>query len=333
MEGLREDSIGKDSHDRSYNDRPLSPLVYTNETILPTEGKNLVLRTNILVGNENLLSRQQSSQNEMIASQESLGFLCPMRTTSFISAHDEHPQESQETQERLLERLSVPASSKQKRKMSPQSPFTTIPIWTPETSLGSFTLPRIDEKSSNERESCDLVEFIRFLCSDVSAYSLQQSNPYAASQGTVFGIVLFDPRATRLGKEMHRLATTLSRFVHSGTSRVPSMGSIFFLGSSMLEHDLRPDDLRFCLRDTWTGIGRDHSYGCLSWNLSKRCVGMSIGQDELHSESTRCGYVMTSEPARSVPRTPWIDMTFDDTAIAVLGEYTSIEPLAHVLYK
>ncbi|KAJ5197580.1 hypothetical protein N7449_008059 [Penicillium cf. viridicatum] len=334
MEGLREDSIGKNSHDQACNDRPLSPLVYINETILPAEDNNPVLGTSILVDNENLSSRQYSSQNDgMIASQESLGFSCPMRTTNFISAHEEHSQELQETQKRLLERLLVPASSKQKRKMSPQSPLTTIPIWTPETSLGSFTLPRIDKKSSNERESCDLVEFVRCLFSDESASSLQESNPYAASQGTGFGIVLFDPKATRLGKEMHRLATTLSSFVHTETSPAPCMGSIFFLGSSMLEHDLRPGDLRFCLRGTWTDIGRDHFYGCLSWNLSKRCDGISIGQDELHSGSNRCGYDMTSEPARSVPRTPRIEMTFDETAIAVLGEYISIEPLAHVLYK
>lgn len=334
MEGLREDSMGKDSHDRAYNDRPISPLVYINETILPAEDNNPVLGTSILVDNENLSSRQYSSQDDgMIASQESLGSSCPLRTTSFISAHEEPSQELQETQKRLVERLLVPASSKQKRKMSPQSPLTTIPIWTPETSLGSFTLPRIDEKSSNERESCDLVEFVRCLFSDESASFLRESNPYAASQCTGFGIVLFDPKTTRLGKEMHRLATTLSSFVHTGTSPVPCMGSIFFLGSSMLEYDLRPGDLRFCLRGTWTDIGRDHFYGCLSWNLSKRCDDISIGQNELHSESDRRGYDMTSEPARSVSRIPRIEMTFDETAIAVLGEYISIEPLAHVLYK
>lgn len=310
MEGLGGDPIGKGSHDRSYNDRPLSPLVYINETILPVEDKNPLPGISILVDNENLPSCQNYSQSD-----------------GNIASH-----ELQETQERHLERLLVPVPSQQKRKMSPQSPLTTIPIWTPETSLGSFTLPRVDEKSSNERESCDLVEFVRYLCCDGSASSLQQSNPYAASQGTVFGIVLFDPKGARLGKEMHRLATTLSTFVHTGTSGVPSMGSIFFLGSSMLHRDLRPDDLRFCLRDTWTGIGRDHFYGCLSWDLSKRCDGISIRQDELHSESNRCGYDTTSEPARSVPRTPWIEITFDETAIAVLGEYISVEPLAHFLY-
>ncbi|KAJ5602420.1 hypothetical protein N7537_005376 [Penicillium hordei] len=332
MEGLHEDSIGKDSHDRAYSDRLLSPLVYINETILPAKDNNPVLGTSILVDNENLSCHQRQNDG-MIASQESLGFSCPNRTTSLISAHDGHSQELQETQNQLLERVLVPTSCKQKRKMSPQSPLTTIPIWTPDISLGSFTLPRIGEKSSNERESCDLFEFIRCLCSDESASSLQESNPYAASQGAGFGIVLLNPKVTRLGREMHRLATTISRFVHTGTSPVPCMGSIFFLGSSMLEHDLCPGDLRFCLRGTWTNIGRDHFYGCLSWNLSKRCDGISIGQDELHSESNRCGYDMTSELGRSVLRTPWIEMTFDETVIAVLGEYISIEPLVHILYK
>lgn len=337
MEGLFEDSIGKDSHGRSCNDHPLSPLVYIDETILPTEGNNPVLETSILVDNENLSSRQHSSQKDgKIASQESSGFLRPKWAASSISAHEKHPQELHKAQEGLSDKLLVPTSSTQQCKMSPQSPLTTIPIWTPETSLGSFALPQIDEKPGNDRESCDLDEFVRCLCSDESASSLQQSNPCAASQGTGFGIVLFDPKATQLGKEMHRLATTLSSFVHTGTSTLPSMGSIFFLGSSMLERDLRPDDLRFCLRDTWTDIGRDNFYGCLSWSLSKRSDGISIGREKTGSESDHRCYGLTketTEPPRCGPRIPWIEMTFDETAIAVLGEYISIEPLAHVVYN
>ncbi|KGO63572.1 DNA ligase, ATP-dependent, N-terminal [Penicillium italicum] len=336
MDGMREDPIEKGSHDLSCNDHPLSPLVYIDEAKLPTEDKNLVLRTSILVNNVNLSSCQNSSQKDgKIASQECSGFLRPMQTTSFISAHEEHPQEIHETQERTLDELLVPTSSKQKRKVSPQSPLTTIPIWTPETSLGSFTLPQIDPKPSNDRESCDLDEFVRCLCSDESASSLQQSNPYAASQGWIFGIVLFDPKASQLGKEMHHLATTLSNFVHTGTSLLPPIGRIFFLGSSILECDLRPGDLRFCLLDTWKDIGRDYFYGCLSWSLSKRPGGISIRREKLRSESDDPCYDTikeTPDPPRSRPRAPWIEITFDETAIAVLGEYTSIEPLAHVIY-
>ncbi|CAG7946693.1 unnamed protein product [Penicillium nalgiovense] len=338
MEALREDSIRKGSHDNPYNNYPLSPLVHVDETKPPTQNDETpAVENSVLVDNENLSSRQHSSQKEgKITSQKSSGFLRPVRTTSLISAHEHHSQQSHEPQGRLPGKPLVPTSSKHKRKMSPQSPLTTIPIWTPETSLGSFTFPKIDEKSNDDHEYCDLDGFVQFLCSDESASSLRQSNPYAASQGTGFGIVLFDPKATQLGKEMHRLATTLSSFVHTGTSPLPSIGSIFFLGSSMLEHDPRPGDLRFCLRDTWTGIGRDHFYGCLYWSLSKRSDGISVGREQLRSDSDGRCYDMpkeTSEPPHSGPRPPWIEMTFDETAIAVLGEYTSVEPLAHVLYS
>ncbi|CAG8900458.1 unnamed protein product [Penicillium egyptiacum] len=336
MEGLREDSIRKGSQDRSYNGHPLSPLVYIDEKMPPTQDENPVLENILLVDNGNLSSRQHSSQKDgKIASQKSSGFVRPVWTSTFISAHEDRSQELHEAQERLSDKLVVSTSSKHKRKMSPQSPLTTIPIWTPETSLGSFTLPKIDEKSNNDHESCHLDEFVRYLCSGESASSLHQSNPYAASQGTGFGIVLFNPKATQLGGEMHRLATTLSSFVHTGTSPVPSVGSIFFLGSSMLERDIRPGDLRFCLRDTWATIGRDHFYGCLSWRLSERSDGISVGREKLRSESghRRCDMPKeTPEAPRFGPRALWIEMTFDETAITVLGEYTSIEPLAHVLY-
>ncbi|CAI7601087.1 unnamed protein product [Penicillium glandicola] len=318
MEGLRGDSLGKDNASRSYNDHPVSPLVYIDENILPMADQNPIPENSILVDNENLSSRQPPSRKDgKITSPECSDFLLPLRTANFISTREEKFGEFHKTREQVSGKLLKPPSSKQKRKISPQSPLTTIPIWTPETSLGSFTFPQIDEQPGNDRESCDLDEFVRCLCSDESAFSLQQSNPHAASQGTVFGIVLFDPKATQLGEEMHRLATTLSSFVRTGASLIPSMGSIFFLGSSMLEHDLRPGDLRFCLRDTWTDIGRGHFYGCLSWSLSKRSDGISIGRETLRSGAS----------------TPWIEMTFDETAIAVLGEYISIEPLAHVLYN
>ncbi|QQK43592.1 ATP dependent DNA ligase, central [Penicillium digitatum] len=337
MDRMREDSIKKDSHDQSYNDRPLSPLVYIDEILIHTEDKNPVLGTSMLVESKSPSSHQHSSQKDgQIASQESSVLIYPMRTTSLISAHEEHSRELHDAQEQLSDKQLVPKSPRQKCKVSPRSPLTTIPIWTPKTSLGSFTLPETDKTPSNDCESRDLNEFIRCLCSDKSASSLQQSNPYATSQGTVFGIVLFDPKASQLGEEMHRLATTLSSFVHSGTSPLPSMGSIFFLGSSMVECDLNPDDIRFCLRETWKDIGRDHFYGCLSWNLIKRSDETSIGREHLRSESNRNLHDTTKEtaqPPNSGPRTPWIEMTFDETAIAVLGEYISIEPLAHVMHN
>lgn len=350
MEGLLEDSIGAKNLGGSQDDSSIPPVVYIDETIIITEAENSVPENSILAENKNLSSRQESSQkNGGTVSQKSKNFpraISPekphrpasctlsrsMQISSFTSAHDMHSQETQEPRTRLLGRLAAPTSTNQKRKISPQSPITTIPIWAPITSLGSFTFPQVDDPPDKDTEHHDLCDFLRSICSDTTTSLIEQSNPYAASQGTRFGIVIFDPKATLLGEEMHRFATTLSSAVHVGTTSVPSMGSIFFLGSSMLDRAISPEDLRFCLRDTWKDIGRHDYYGRLSWDLKRRSDSKLSQKANSHSESDWHYNETTYESSQrqcSEATSPWITISFDETDIAVLGEYTSIEPLAH----
>jgi DNA ligase-4 len=346
-EMLLDDTHSGAKFDQSSNDHSSAPLVYVDETILPVELEIRLCKSNVLVDNENLSSRQINSQKDVkSASQDSenystairlqkplklafSGLSNPMRATNLFPARRSYPGDSQETQPRLSKTESSLASLK--RKISPQSPLTTIPLWTPETSLGSFVLP--DIQLHQDVDTVSLHEFVRSLGSNAAASALQQSNPYATSQGTRFGIILFDPNITPLGKEMHRVVTSLAAVVHQGTSSVASIGKIFFLSSSILAQDLRPDDLRFCLRTTWSQVGAEHYYGCISWDLSERPVGLMTDKAKQPPTLKMSFSGLAEVPDDQGPEpgaAPWIKVTFNDSDIAVLGEYISVEPLCHV---
>ncbi|KAJ5795274.1 DNA ligase ATP-dependent N-terminal [Penicillium paradoxum] len=352
MEGLLAESTGDDKHDGLHNDHPDPPMLYIDETILPTEAQDSFLENSVLADNENLSSRRKSSQKDEKAapqeSEESIAAVCfdmppqpvyydlprPIQRTTLVSAHRVYSQELQDPQTSLWGKLVAPIRVRQKRKISPQSPITTIPIWTPETSLGSFTLASVDDGPNKAPENHDLHNFIHCICSDAAASSLQHSNPYAASQGTRFGIVLFDPKASQLGEEMLRIATALSSVVHAGANVIPATGKIFFLGSTILDRNLSPGDLRFCLRDTWQDVGCVDSYSCLSWDLNMRSDNRINERENTRSDFDQlCSYRANEafEQKSSGLMPPWIQMTFEETDVAVLGEYISIEPLAHIL--
>ena len=340
----------EEKSDHSYNDHSSAPLVYIDETVLSMELGNSICERNVLADNENLSVRQNFSQTESKnASQESensstairlpkplkpaiSGFSSPMRATSLFSAHKEYSRDPQETQAGLLK--TEPSFTSPKRKISPQSPLTTIPLWTPETSLGSFALPDTDLQLHQDMNSDSLRRFVQSLGSNAAASALQQSNPYAASQGTRFGIILFDPNITPLGKEMHRVVTTLATVVHQRTSSVASVGMIFFLSSSILTRDLHPDDLRFCLHATWLQIGSEHYYGCISWDLSRRPVASAKDRAKqpptLKMSFPGMAAEVPDDQGSEPSAAPWIKIKFNDSDVAVLGEYTSVDPLTHV---
>jgi DNA ligase-4 len=346
---LLDDSMGEETL-CGLHDAPSSPpVVYIDEPTISTDVRDPVPDNSVLAENENLSSRQKPSQeDEKTASQElenllslenppmppSLGVTSPMQTTSTTCTPKLSSQEPQEPQAPLLGTLLAPASLKPKRKVAPKSPLTTIPMWTPETSLGSFNLPHDDGRCTKDTEQHDLRRFLQCICSDSMGSLLNQSNPSAASQGTRFGIVMFDPKTSRLGEEILKVATNLSGVVHSARDPVPSEGKIFFLGSSMLDRDLCPSDLRFCLRDTWTDVGRHDSYGCISWDLNRKSKSKIAEAGEPHFGRIPHSLDMrdeTSQQHSSVSSTPLIQITFDGSDIAVLGEYISLEPLAHIL--
>ncbi|KAJ5563050.1 hypothetical protein N7461_001811 [Penicillium sp. DV-2018c] len=346
MVDLLDDSMGGDELGGLHKTPSSTPMVYVDEPAISTDVQNPVPENSVLAENDNLSSRQKPSQgNEKSESQdiENLpsheqpampplpGVTCPMRTTSIISAARLHFQASQSPQEPHLKTAIASASSRLKRKMTPKSPLATIPMWTPKASFGSFNLPPDDSQCAKDNEQHDLRQFLQCICSESMDALLRQSNPYAASQGTRFGIVMFDPKTSRLGEEMLKVATNIASVVLAETHPVPSVGKIFFLGSSILDRDWCPNDLRFCLRDTWIDVGRHDSYGCISWNLNRKSNTVEspepVSGSDLHSHDMRD---QSSQRNSSVSKAPVISITFDESDVAELGEYASLEPLAHI---
>ncbi|CAG8405209.1 unnamed protein product [Penicillium salamii] len=345
MDCVLDEKPTKNTLGQSLASHPRVPSIYTDVDALPIEPENPVCESSVLVNNINLAFHQNSTQSdEQRASLHSdkpartnllqdpakakstvAGPPSPTHSTSLFPVRKILSKDSQQRQpggSRI--ESSFPSL---KRKGSPQSPLTTIPLWTPETSFGSFTLPETDQNHYQDINSNNLQGFVQRLRSNATAFALQQSNPHAASQGTKYGIVLFDPKMTALGEEMRRVVVVLSTLAHSGRDSVAPVGKIFFLGSGMLTRDIRPDDCRFCLRETWEKIGSDHYYGGIRWDLRGR-PGTLVADKVKHTSTSNPKLV--GDQCSQARTEPWINITFNDFEIAVLGEYTSIEPPTHV---
>lgn len=325
------------------------PSIYIDEaTTSPMDPELPPGEGSVLVNNMNLASHRASSQkDEKLASQSSENYSFPaewlqqplvpgpafsgtsssMRTTSSFNVPNglsQCPQEL-ETVGHTAERSYLSL----KRKLSPQSPLATIPLWTPETSFGSFTLPKTRGNNKQEVNSHALQEFIVRISSNAAASRLEQSNPYAAAQCIRYGIIIFNPSMTALGKEMHRVVITLSSLANRDIRSVASVGKVFFLASSMLTRDLRPDDCRFCLRETWEQIGSEHYYGCISWDLRLTSIH-SVPRRAGAEDASILNPLTLDDQSLNSRSEPWIKISFDDLDVAVLGEYTSIDPPSHV---
>ncbi|CAG8107833.1 unnamed protein product [Penicillium olsonii] len=328
--------------DQSQEKQTSVPLIYTDVVALPVEPENPVCYQSVLASNINLASHQASNQSdEKRASQNAEQCLptnllrapsqsaapgrpAPVHSTSISGPSTCISQNSQ--QRETLGSGVKPSFPSLKRKGSPQSPLTTIPLWTTETSFGSFAALETDQKHSQDLKLNTLQDFVQQLCSNQTAFALQQSNPYAASQGMKFGIIIFNPGVTALGEEMRRLVAALSKFAQNGMRSAASVGKVFFLASSILAQDLSPEDGRFCLRETWEAIGSDHYYGCVGWDLRGRFDNLV---------TTKANHLPVSKTTipdgqQSELRTePWIKISFEDSEIATLGEYISMEPPIH----
>lgn len=291
-----------------------SPAVYIDETILP-EPERLQAGDNVLAENANLSSRHSSSQTTHADSQKSqhAGSFAEARpqekatkthpggspssqpVTCLFSLHRHHIQRPSQATSQAPE--TEPLAQTRLGGIPPRSPLTTIPVYMSSTPFKS--------PSSQKEESSGLLEFLETLDSNESTSSLQQSNPNAVSKGLAFGLALVNPAETPLGREIHRIAETLSRMLQDGASSPSRKGRIFFLDSIILEQDITPEDLSFCLRETWLDIGRKYFYACLRWDLD------NFGGDR-----------------GKLP--PALAVSFDEDEILILGEYKSIDPLLDV---
>lgn len=316
-------------HEKTHDseDGKRTPAVFIDETVLPLVPENPPVESNILTENGNLSSRHHSSQKEAdlpSSSQKSVGSV--PRVTKAENNPSNPPPDSltamHQVQTKAIPGMTENCPNSATKENStqhrnPKSPLTTIPVYMP----GSLS----NEAFGNDQNSSGLSEFLHAIGSKDSTSSFQQSNPHAASQRKAFGIVLLDPSETQLGHEIHRLATAVNQALHGTSRQIVPKGQIFFLDSLVLEHDIHPEDLKYCLRDTWSELGHQFYYACLQWDAkhlpSRRQAGSEMDHEVQDSDRFNC----VSEDGR-----PALAVSFDESEILALGEYVSISPLVHI---
>lgn len=300
----------------STSDTQGLPALFVDETVvcLDPESSN----SNVLTENMSLSSRQFSSQKEasLSQSQQKSGEIAPQvialdvessspQLTSVIAIHQT------KTQPRSMSdgdygQTNVPMNPTNGSDVT--SPLTTIPVYM------SRILPSFECSEENEI-SAGLYDFLRTIGSSKSRFSLGKSNPHAVSQGKAFGIVLVNPSETPLGHEIRRFSTAIA-LLRDTSSTTPG-GQIFFLDSLLLEQNIHPEDLQYCLRDTWSDLGRQFYYACLQWD------GRNLPASGESGDQLLC-VTHASKGSSSA-----LAVSFDPREILALGEYASVNPPVH----
>ncbi|KAJ5641940.1 hypothetical protein N7490_005940 [Penicillium lividum] len=279
-----------------------APALYVDETLLPSDLERSTPKANVLSENENLSQRQtcgqknnnsQNLENSTKKARDESGEMKKakatgsnvQKATSLISMHRQEISSREH------------ATSEVK---PPKSPLTTIPIYMPGTPS--------EFRSSTRPDDSLLHEFLDILGSDKTMSSLSESNPSAKSKGMAFGIVLINTAGESLGKEIHRTAISVSQAIQKRSC--PPKGTIFFLNSLILEQSICPEDRNFCLRTTWTDLGKQYYFACVRWNVS----------DKIQSPDLSSG---VEQDFRDPPA---LLVSFDQGDILALGEYICIDP-------
>ena len=296
---------------------PEAPVICIDTTDSSSSPASPTSNSNILTENENLFRRQLPSQGRHGKMGESGQNNTPCTEHGFEAKEIAYPASPRgirnglvpSKQDNGLQKSSKPfddSVSSDDLMGRLKSPLTTIPVYI----SGSPS----DEGPAPASSLSRLEEFIQALLSPESMISLGQSNPQAVLHKTVFGIVLVNPGEHPLGKEIQRTADALSKALRCERSYIyPRQCKIFFLDSVILEQDIQPEDIKFCLRDTWSDLSRLYYYACLQWNSRE-----STGYKTVVGSTVR-----SSMSGEHLP--PALSVTFDESEIQALGEYTLTE--------
>ncbi|KAJ5737722.1 Nucleic acid-binding OB-fold [Penicillium malachiteum] len=257
-----------------------SPVVFLDDTATASNSEPPAPEAKVLTDNENLSQRSSHIQKNLTPQQAEE---CHSKSaSSLISLH----------------KAQATIEDEKPRKLSRKSPLTTIPVYTSGTSA--------KDQAVEKPDNTGLMQFLKSLDTPQSKASLLESNPHAASQGLSFGIILINPTETPLGQEINRTSKAISDAMANGICT--SKGRIFFLDSLFLEQDFCPEDPKFCLRSTWSELGRKYYYACLKW-------GKSVSFDK-----TKSRHQVTSDHKYA----KWassLAVSFDRGEVLALGEY------------
>ncbi|KAJ5669866.1 hypothetical protein N7462_010936 [Penicillium macrosclerotiorum] len=298
------------SLNHSHNSTEDSPVVHIDETRILSCTRNMSHDPTVLAENVNLLSHKRTDLNFTSISSSALGKQdqkdsSNARPTNFDSMHHENQvkpnQNGTEIDTKYL--------SNEYQGEIFQSPLTTIPVYMPGKSTTQY-LRKANENSSG------ICEFFHALCSEGFVSAFRKSNPLAASQGIVYGMALINPGESRLGPEIQKVAKFVLQSIRRDTTAFPPKGRIIFLDSVILEENLEPEDLRFCLRETWRDLGRRYYYACLRWDLTAGDRTQESGQTMNFGIDNR-------------EQSPCLLASFDEDEVLALGEYPSVDSLLH----
>lgn len=282
------------------------PVVYIDETVNPEEPGSSK-DDSVLTENQNLSSRQTSSQiGANTLAQPPIKHGKPSPDNMWMKARPLIPFDSQTPSIVSIHHHEVqepdPMAPSSNENHKPRSPLTTVPVY----------MSGVPSLFSSKQDSPGLHKFLQTVGSIESRDSLRQSNPKAVSRSIAFGIVLVNPRERSLGQEIYRITQALQVF-RTGES-YPRSGKIFFLDSDIVNQDVQPEDLQFCLRATWAKLGRKYYYACLRWDLGPDSSSRGYSQLEAHHRRRRPEVL------------PPVSVDFAQTEILAMGEYESIDP-------
>ncbi|KAJ5980939.1 hypothetical protein N7481_008237 [Penicillium waksmanii] len=295
-----------------------TPVIYLDDTDSSSSSSSPHCNENILIENENLSSRQHISQTKHGNTHETRDDENPLTYyesqakteipfSSPQGVYHISPVSEQNTQSDRPFQAPKDAESVFIHN-SLQSPLTTIPVYMPGPS---------DMHAANTSCHSGLHEFIQTLNSPDSIASLEKSNPGAVRQKIAFGIVLVNPGEHPLGKEIHHAANTISDMFRRKTS-CPTRCKIFFLDSAILQQNIQPEDPTFCIRETWSELGRQYYYACLRWGLDED------SKDDTAVDTSTSSMVKNHFDKSNSHTLLTLSVTFDESEILALAENTTL---------
>ncbi|KAF7715723.1 Uncharacterized protein PECH_006125 [Penicillium ucsense] len=125
-----------------------------------------------------------------------------------------------------------------------------------------------------EQDSPSFSQFCQALLSERTLAVLSKSNPRAAFEETVYGIVLVNVKVLPLVENVLKIRGGLKRAIANNPSSQVKKGRIFFVDHSLLNSGIEPDDKRFCLGETWRKLAPKCHYACLHWKVNDQVEGL-----------------------------------------------------------
>lgn len=322
-------SPARPNHKQTLASINITPAIFADESRMSFRITQLP-HDDILVENQNLSKRRTSGQRALNVSGENdrctpqeasrasqFGTVATSSSGPQVDNHiSSQPKDARRTYVQVDSTQTEDTSSLRRpseQKKTPLSPLTTIPVYMSGT-------PSKYDLSTEEQDSSTLSQFLQALGSDETISLFMRSNPQAARQGAIFGIVLVSPSEAPLGQVIHKVAKRLCRSLQNQSS-IPANGRIFFLNAAILAEKINSESIEFCLCQTWLALGHKHYYACLRWNSVNRDVDEGAGSETRATRPDGIGQGVSDAPS------PALFVSFDQGEILALGEYTSLAGL------